>query len=87
MKGIKYILFYFFHNETVTGAKENNYKLEETYELVNIEEEEIYTATKLFTIVFGSFLFVTVFFIAYILLRNRLMARLALWGIITFVPS
>lgn len=38
MKGIKYVLFYFFHNESVAGLKDNNFKLEETFELVNIEE-------------------------------------------------
>lgn len=36
---------------------------------------------------FGTFLLITIIFIAYVLLKSRLMARLALWGVVTFVPS
>jgi hypothetical protein len=55
--------------------------------LINIEEEEIYNAIRLFTIIFGSFLLITILYIAYRLLKNRMMARLALWGVVTFLPS
>ena len=87
IRGINYMMLYLFYHGNLTTLQDSQHQLQEDYELVNIEEEEIYNATRLFTIVFGSFLLVTIIFIAYILLKSRLMARLALWGVVTFVPS
>lgn len=87
------MMLYFFYYGNLTTLQDGLHQLQgqnllqEDYELINIEEEEIYNATRLFTIVFGSFLLITILFIAYILLKNRLMARLALWGFVAFVPS
>ncbi len=54
---------------------------------MNIEDEQIYNATRIFTLVFGTFLLITVLFIAYILLKTRVMAQLAMWGLIEFTHS
>ena len=81
------MMLYLFYHGNLTTLQDSQHQLQEDYELVNLEAEEIYNATRLFTIVFGSFLLVTIIFIAYILLKSRLMARLALWGVVTFVPS